>query len=321
MSDISKLKTQNLKLPIIVGPTGVGKSEITYQLALRIKADVISADAYQVYRGLEVGTAQPDEAWRKKIPHHLVGIRKITEPWNAVTFAKEALNAISKVQANGRRPLIVGGAGFYLKALVEGAPEGKASADEIRSMVATKVKDLGPNGAHGWLKERDPVTAKRLHPNDTQRVCRALEKTFTLETTPFLQKKGKGSSEFKPLGEKNVRFIGLERSRDNLDRLLMIRTESIWTGGLLEETKALSSQGLQETSPLWGAIGYAEAAAYLRGEITQPQAIERIYRRTRQYAKRQWTWFKHQHEVEWINLDEFSDLSDVVDLLEMKIKL
>ena len=317
----NKLKSKNFKYSIIVGPTGVGKSEVSCQLALRLKAEVISADAYQVYKGLEVGTAQPPEEWRKKVPHHLVGVRKITQPWNAVLFAKEAKKAIVKVLAKKRSPLIVGGAGFYLRALVEGAPEGEAPAEEIRKMVTLKVKDLGPKGAHDWLRERDPAAAKRLHPNDTQRVCRALEKSFVPANNSSLLEKGKGSKALKPLGPQNVHFIGLERSRENLDRLLKSRTDSMWTGGLLNETKALLGQSLQETSPLWGAIGYAEAAAFLRGEMSQPQAIEGIFRRTRQYAKRQWTWFKHQHQVEWINLDEFSNMADVIDLLETKIKL
>ena len=230
--------------------------------------------------------------------------------WNAVEFAKEAQKVIEDLRIKKKKLIIVGGAGFYLKALVEGAPAGPAPSPEIRSMVAEKVKEMGNEKAHSWLMERDLLAANRLHPNDTQRVCRALEKTYS----PRLDK-----SEVKPLGVKKVQFFGLERSRENLDKLLMERAKAMWEKGLLDETKKLVKAGIQEGHPLWGAIGYAEAAAYSRGETTQAEALERIFRRTRQYAKRQWTWFKHQHDVHWINLDDFSDILQVVDLLEKKI--
>ncbi len=283
---------------------------MAYQLALRLKAEIISADAFQVYRGTEIGTAQPPKEWQKKIKHHLIGSRDPADNWNAVDFAKEAKKIIEERQTKKKKIIIVGGAGFYLKALVEGAPVGAAPLPEIRSMVAEKVKELGNEKAHAWLKERDPLAAKRLHPNDTQRICRALEKSFSTR---------QNKREVKPLDVKKVQFFGLERSRENLDKLLMDRSKAMWENGLLDETQKLAKGGIQKGHPLWGAIGYAEAAAYSNGEMTQPEALERIFRRTRQYAKRQWTWFKHQHDVQWINLDDFSDILQVVDLLEKKI--
>ncbi len=310
MPDNSKLKIQNFKLPILVGPTGVGKSEIAYQLAQKLKMEIISADAFQVYRGTEVGTAQPSIEWQKKVRHHLIGLRDPRDNWNAVEFARQASKILKAGLAQGKRFLVVGGAGFYLRALIEGAPAGSSPDIEVREMVSEKAKELGNEGIYSWLKVRDPASAERLHPNDTQRICRALEKTFKMKAE---------TQDYKSLGEANVRLIGFERSRENLDRILQSRTSALWAGGLLTEAKRLMELPLPADHPLWGAIGYSESAAHLQGKMTQEEALEKIFRRTRQYAKRQWTWFKHQHKVDWINLDEFPDLISAVNLVENRI--
>ncbi len=299
------------KLPILVGPTGVGKSEIAFLLAKRLNAEIISADAFQVFRGLEVGTAQPLKEWQKEIPHHLIGTREPGENWNAVEFAREAKKILDDRAAQGKALILVGGAGFYIRALVKGPPPGVAPKPEIRALVLKRVQELGNDGALAWLKERDPSRGKRLHPNDIQRICRALEKTF--EATQ--EKPG-----YAPLGEGKVLFWGLERSKDKLDTILKYRTKTMWHNGLLIETQKLMETGLPVDHPIWGAIGYSEAVLFLKNQLSEPQALERIFRRTRQYAKRQWTWFKNQHEVQWLNLDDFSDTPTVVDVLEKKIK-
>jgi len=310
MPENSEFLDPHSKLHIFVGPTGVGKSEVAYQWALRIGAEIISADAFQVYRGTAVGTAQPSLEWQKKVPHHLIGSRDPKDNWNAVEFAQEAKAILEKGKANAKNFIVVGGAGFYLRALVEGAPAGASPDPEVRAMVSDKALELGKEGLHDWLKSRDPEAAARLHPNDLQRVCRALEKTFDLSEKP---------AGLEPLGEDKVLFLGLERSRENLDKILLERSKAMWEGGLLDETRNLMELGLGEDHPLWGAIGYAEAAAHHKGEMTRAQALERIFRRTRQYAKRQWTWFKHQHNVEWINLDHYPTMESVLEELQKHI--
>lgn len=295
------------KLPIIVGPTGVGKSEVAFLLAQKLGAEIISADAFQVYRGMEVGTAQPSREWQKKVPHHLVGIRDPKENWSAVEFARAA----SRILKEDRNFLLVGGAGFYIRALVEGPPSGQSPTAEVREFVAEKAEELGDEGAWNWLKERDPEAAGRLHANDLKRVLRALEKTFPPGPD--------APADYEPLGEERVLFLGLERSRDKLDGLLRERTQAMWSGGLLDETRQLLKAGLPPDHPVWGTIGYAEAAAHLRGEMDPEAALERIFRRTRQYAKRQWTWFRHQHDVEWFDLDAYNDAAAAAKTLEGRI--
>lgn len=299
------------RLPILVGPTGVGKSEVAYFLAKRMNAEILSVDAFQVYKGLEVGTAQPSKEWQGEMPHHLVGVRDPQQSWNAVEFAREA-EKIIEFNKQKKRPLIlVGGSGFYIRALVEGPPQGGAPKPEIRAWVLEKVRELGNEKTHLWLKERDPSAAQRLHPNDLQRICRALELTFDQEE-PL-------EADYKPLGASSVLFLGLERSRDKLDTALKDRVRKMWENGLLDEAKRLSDMGLPENHPIWGAIGYLEAEAFLKGQLKEQDAQERIFRRTRQYAKRQWTWFKHQHNVQWVNLDAYLEISAVVDDLVKKI--
>ena len=300
------------KLPILVGPTGVGKSEIAFLLAKRLGAEIISADAFQVYRGLEVGTAQPSKEWQREVPHHLVGCRDPRESWNAVEFARQAKKIIEGLITRKKPFLLVGGAGFYLRALVEGPPPGNSPVPEIRSMIVEKVRELGNEKALAWLRERDPERASKLHSNDLQRICRALEKTF--ESAPA------ENPGYEPLGSGKVLFLGLERSRDKLDGILKARAESIWRNGILDETRMLMGAGLPTDHPIWGAIGYAEALAFLKGEWGEPLALERIFRRTRQYAKRQWTWFKNQHEIPWMNLDDFVDLNLAAEELEKRIR-
>jgi tRNA dimethylallyltransferase len=298
------------KLPILVGPTGVGKSEIAFLLAKQLKAEILSADAFQVYKGLEVGTAQPSQVWQRLITHHLVGVRDPRQSWSAVEFAKHAKKIIEAAQQRERLLVLVGGSGFYIKALVEGPPQGEAPKPEIRKWVTEKIREFGPGQAHAWLGARDVAAAKRLHPNDLQRICRALEKTF--ETS-----QPEGS--FDSLGTSAVLFLGFERSRDKLDEILRARTRSMWKNGLLDEAKRLMEMNLSQDHPVLKAIGYQEAIGFLENELTEEEAVDRIFHRTRQYAKRQWTWFRHQHEVHWFNLDGFSKLSDLIDLLVEKI--
>jgi tRNA dimethylallyltransferase len=305
-----KTLTNTSQIPVLVGPTGVGKSEVAYHLALQAGYEIISADAFQVYKGMEIGTAQPSPALQVKVKHHLVGVRKPKEAWNAVRFAESAKKILDEGQKAGHKFLIVGGAGFYIRALVEGPPQGGAPSPETRTMVMEKVGELGPEKAHEWLASRDAEAAQRLNPQDLRRVCRALEKTFETITVEV---------NYEPLGVDHVKFFGLERSRENLDKLLRHRTEAMWREGLLTETENLMKLSLPIDHPALAAIGYAEASSYLRENMTQEEALERIFRRTRQYAKRQWTWFKHQHEVEWFNLDEYASLESLVQTLKEKL--
>jgi tRNA dimethylallyltransferase len=281
-------------IPVIVGPTGVGKTKLAFEWALHLKAEIISADAFQVYRGLPVGTAQPPREYLERVPHHLVGIRDPKDPWNAPLFAQEARAVIDRLDGEGKRVVVVGGAGFYVQALLVGLPEGGAPTAEERERVLAVVKRKGPDEAHQWLATLDPAAAGRIHVNDTKRVCRALEKVLYPKPS---------KADYAPLGADRVRVIGLECPRETLDKRLMARARAMWEGGLLEEARWLMDRDIPETANVWGAIGYREAAAFIREAVTQEEAVEMMFRRTRQYAKRQWTWFKHHQSTRWFDVD------------------
>jgi len=281
-------------IPILVGPTGVGKTDVAFLLALAQDAEIISADAFQVYRGLPVGTAQPEAAYLKRVPHHLIGVRDAADPWNAVLFAEEARRLIDDLESRGKKVLLVGGAGFYVQTLIEGSPEGGPPTPDERQRVLSEVLRKGPGPSWTWLKGLDPAAASRIHENDQKRICRALEKV--LYPKPAL-------STFQPLGNSRVRVIGLEKPREKLDLLLKLRAQGMWESGLLEETAGLLERKLPDSAPIWGAIGYAEAAAFLKKSATREEALDLMFIRTRQYAKRQWTWFKHHPPTRWHSVE------------------
>jgi tRNA dimethylallyltransferase len=291
--------------PVLVGPTGVGKSEVAFQLAREWGAEILSADAFQVYRGLPVGTAQSPLEEQQKIRHHLVACLDLNEKWSSVEFAKKSSEIINALESRNQKIVVVGGSGFYLKSLVEGSPAGEAPSVELRSWISDQITERGPEKSYQWLAERAPQDAKRIHPNDIYRIGRALEKSYG---TPSVRP----APAFRP---DRFKFYGLERSREKLDLRLRERTDKMWGRGLLDEARFLRRSGIPEDHSVWGAIGYQEADAYLSQKISETEAKEKIFRRTRQYAKRQWTWFKHQHSVQWINLDERDNSADVTSFI------
>ncbi len=295
----------NSKLICIVGPTGVGKSEVAFHLAKLLNAEILSADAFQIYRGVTVGTNQPPAEWMREVPHHFISSRDpATQSWSAADFALEARALLDQAGREGRKMLVVGGSGFYLQALLEGAPPGEAPDPETRRHVLEETRRLGTEGSLRWLRERDPQAAERIHPNDLKRISRALEKSLSPpQTVPQVQD---------PLVSL---VLGLERSRDRLDQALQIRTKALWRGGLLDETKDLIQAKVPREASLWGAIGYQESADFLEGRLGEPEALERMYRRTRQYAKRQMTWFRHHHGTRWFDLDRFETSAQAAEAL------
>ena len=295
--------------PVLVGPTGVGKSEIAFELAKKLNLEILSADAFQVFKGLEVGTVQPHLDWQKQVHHHLVGIRNPMKSWNAGEFSREAFAIVEDKRKQGIVILVVGGSGFYLRSFIEGLPPATSIDPEFRHQIQEKVDFLGLANAHQWLKTMNPSSAEKIHVNDRYRVCRALEKA--LSPTPL------SDTSFPP--RLNVVLLGIECHRDQLDITLKKRCIEIWANGLLKEAKMLKESGVPLEFPVWKAIGYFEALDYLENRISESEALEKMYRRTRQYAKRQWTWFRHQHRIKWFQRDMREKPDAITDLLAFEI--
>jgi tRNA dimethylallyltransferase len=291
--------------PCLVGPTGIGKSEIAYAIAQKLGYEILSADAFQIYKGLEVGTAQPPQEWQQKVSHHLVGIRNPRENWSAGEFAREAFSILKDKMRLGTGVILVGGSGFYLRALIEGIQAAPAMNLELRARVVEKVENIGLVAAHEWLKTLDPLAAGKIHPNDQYRISRALEKALSSPSSPILTQTPKV----------DVVLFGIDCPKKQLDEMLKARCVNIWKTGILTEAEKLRSDRIPFDFQVWKAIGYREALDFLDKKISETEALEKIFHRTRQYAKRQRTWFRHQHKIKWFKREKLNNLNMLIDQL------
>lgn len=280
----------------VVGSTGTGKTRLAIELARRVDGEIVSVDSAQVFIGLDIGTAKPTREERALVPHHIIDVIPPTTQWSGASFAAAAEVAIAAVRSRGKRPILCGGTGLWLRALVRGFFEAPPIREEIRAEVRRKLEVLGAPAVHAELVVVDPVAGARLHPNDTQRIGRALE--VFLETGVPISKLQDEH------GFRQARFpwraIALDWPRERLVAHLDSRTRGMYQAGLIEETRAILAQGVDPAAPGLGAIGYREAVLFLSGKLTEAEAIEATVIATRQYAKRQRNWFKHDAEVKWL---------------------
>lgn len=277
-------------LIVIGGATGTGKSRLSLDLALRLRmlgvaAEVVNADAMQLYRGMDIGTAKLPPREREGVPHHLLDVLEVTESASVARYQREARAAIEDIQARGAVPLLVGGSGLYISAACFGL-EFPGTDPAIRSSLEAELQEQGPGMLFARLREADPVAAGRIGPGNGRRIVRALE---VIELT------GKPFSATLPGQERPWRphvMVLAEQPRDLLVPRLDARAEDMWCAGLVAETERLAEAGLRPGTTAGQAIGYAQALAQLRGEMTQREAIAETQRLTRRYARRQASWFR-----------------------------
>lgn len=283
----------------IVGPTAVGKSGLALELAGPLDGEIVNADALQVYRGFDLGTAKPSAEDRRRVPHHLLDILEPGESFSAGEFARRARRVIGEIHERRRLPILVGGSGLYLRALIEGISPIPAIDPELRRGLRARLAEEGSGALRVELRRLDPPTAERLAPGDTQRLLRALE--IALGT-------GRPMSEWiaePPVGGAGIdaAWVGLTLSRALLYDRVAVRVGQMLADGWADEVRRLLASGLSPSAPAFQAIGYRELAAHLAGEATLEEARERIVRATRRYAKRQMTWFRRQTDVAWFPAD------------------
>lgn len=298
---------RKIPLLLLVGPTAVGKSSLAVELALRLDGEIVSADSRQLYRGFDIGTAKPTLAERRGIPHHLIDILPPQRWISVADYQALARAAIADVYARGKRPLLVGGTGFYVRAVVDGLLfPGVAAQPELRERLHREAKEAGSAILHDRLKRTDPQAAARIHPHDLFRLVRALE-VITVTGRPLTELQRREEEcpyELTPLA--------LTAGRDALYCRIDRRVEAMMAAGLLEETAGLW-QHHARGSPLLDTLGYRELVAHLRGETDLPVAIATIKLRTRQYAKRQLTWFRADQRLVWLDVSEYANMSAGVD--------
>jgi len=278
---------------VVAGPTASGKSGLAMDLAERIEGTIVNADSMQVYRDLRILTARPSRADEDRVPHLLYGDRDATEAGSAADWATAAHAALQCVLDDGRRPILVGGTGLYLKALMEGLAPIPEVPSEIRARAQVRRREIGDVAFHNELATRDPEIATRLHPGDSQRVLRAWE---VVEATgrPLSDWQNEPAS----APDKAFRVIVIEPPRDELYRNCDSRFLDMIEAGAIEEVKALAgradAEALNPALPIFKALGYPSLASYLRGETSLDAAIVTGQQQTRNYAKRQTTWLRHQ---------------------------
>lgn len=303
-------KERRPPLIIVCGPTAVGKTGLALALAERYGGEIVSADSRQIYRLMDVGTAKPTPAEQGRVRHHLLDVAWPDEVFNAARFSTLAVAAIEDIRLRGRWPFLVGGTGLYIKALTEGLLAAPGSDAALRHRLHARAGEEGSAALHEELARVDPVTAERLHPNDLVRLVRALE-VFELTGRPlsvFHQEHGFNCQPYRTLK------LGLNLERSELYRRVDLRAEKMFSGGLLQEARALLEAGYDPQLKVLKTIGYRQAFALLRGELSHDDALEDLKRSTRRYAKQQLTWFRHDPEIIWV--DSSGDFVTIHKLIE-----
>jgi len=288
----------------IVGPTGVGKTGVAVRLAASLPIEAINADSRQVYRGMTIGTGKPTAEEQAALPHHLIDVVDPDQRYHAARFRADALHAIGEIQARGTLPVIVGGTGLYVRALLKGLHPAPPADPVLRRALEDEVRAHGSGALHARLAALDPVAARGLHPNDRVRIVRALEiHTLTAGVPPDPDAHARADWRREVAGWRLV-MIGLRRERRALNQTLADRARAMLARGMMDEVRALLAAGYDETLPSMGGIGYRQLAAVIRGDMRLDQALARMIRDTERYAKRQMTWFAREREIRWIDVDE-----------------
>lgn len=311
MSD--EVKTEKTPLLIVAGPTATGKSDSAVELALRMNGEVISADSMQVYRGMDIGSAKVTVEEMRGVPHHLIDCADPSENWNVVRFQKEARRAVQDIASRGRLPILCGGTGFYIQALLYDIDFTQMDENTpLRDRLSALAAEKGPEAVHALLLEKDPASAAAIHPNNLKRVIRAIE---------FMEESG-GSIAAHNLQQREREsayrsvFFVLTMDRARLYERIDRRVDIMMERGLVEEVTRLRAMGIQRDSTSMQGIGYKQVYGYLDGEYDLEEAVRLIKRDTRHFAKRQLTWFKREKDVIWTDLDRFENRQQMWDHMQ-----
>ncbi len=306
------LKGEGSKPPLIVvvGPTAVGKTEISIQLAERLDGEIVSADSRLFYRGMDIGTAKPTPEERRRVPHHLIDVANPDKTWSLAVFQHAAAQAIADIHRRGRLPFLVGGTGQYIHAVTHGwSPPATEPDPRLRNALEGLAETQGKDWLHGRLARLDPAAAAAIDPRNLRRTVRALEVVFSTGRR-FSDQRGQADSAYRLL------TIGLIRPRPELYARLDARIEAMFAAGLLDEVRGLLAKGYSPDLPTMSAIGYRECALVVQGKMSLEDAKIQMRRLTRVFVRRQANWFKAEDaEIHWFEAGE-----GVVDVIEKGIR-
>lgn len=305
-------------LIVIVGPTAVGKTDVGIKLAKIIDGEVISGDSMQVYREMDIGTAKPSKEEMEGIPHYMIDILNPDQEFSVALFQEKVEGYIKEISQRGKVPVLVGGTGLYVRSVIDHYDFSPVTVEQgLRETLKGEAEQYGSRYLHEKLKKVDPVSADKLHPNDTRRIIRALEVYIS---------SGKPISSFHRLDEKKLPpkyalgYFGLNMDRKKLYKRIEERVDQMIEKGLVEEVERLLAKGYHEGMISMQGIGYKEIISFLRGECSIEDAVELIKRNTRRFAKRQLTWFRRDQRITWIDVENYNDKSEIASEIAMQFE-
>jgi tRNA dimethylallyltransferase len=304
-------------LVVLLGPTASGKTALSMALARDFQGEIVSCDSVAVYRGLDIGAAKPAPEERREIPHHLIDVVSPEEPYSAGDYARAARAAIADIARRGKLPIVTGGTGLYLRALLTGLFAGPQRSEPLRNRLRDRAERRGAGYVHRLLARLDPVSAARIHPNDLPKTIRAIEVSMTAQR-PMSEAWQAGRE---PLTGYRILRIGLDPHRQELYARINARAQAMFQEGLIEETQQLLALFGCAEGPLpaaLGSLGYRQATEHLQGTLSLQQAVAAASQGHRNYAKRQLTWFRREPDVHW--LCGFGDNPDIAAQAEALVE-
>lgn len=303
--------TERKPLVVLTGPTAVGKTAVSIAFAKAIDGEILSADSMQVYRGMDIGSAKITMEEMQGVPHHLLDILEPEESFDVMQFQQLAKEAIAGIYDRGHIPILTGGTGFYIQAVLYDIAFTEETDGSIRKALEAEAEEKGVEYLHRKLQEVDPVTAESLHPNNKKRVIRALE-FYELNGYPLSAHNEREHQRSSPYLS---RYYVLHEKRDVLYERIEKRVDEMLDRGLVEEVQALKNRGLTRNMVSMQGLGYKEILDYLNGACTLEEAVETIKKETRHFAKRQLTWFRREKEVTWVDKADFPDKDALTEYL------
>ncbi len=300
-------------LVVVLGPTASGKTALSLALAERFHGEIVNCDSVAMYREFDLGTAKPTAAERARAPHHLLDCVAPTCRVTAGEYARQARQVLNEIKAHGGLPILVGGTGLYLRALLEGLFPGPQRSEELRQRLRERLEGRGSTYLHRILRRLDRSAADKIHANDTPKLIRAIEVCLASrqKMTDLWQQRGRD-----PLRGFRILRLGLDPDRQALYDRINRRAQQMFEAGLIEETERLLKKYGDASGPL-SSLGYKQAKQFLRGELTREQALQAAQQAHRNYAKRQMTWFRREPEVAWLN--GFGDDAQIQEAAEARV--
>ncbi len=301
-------RKQKPKIIVICGPTAIGKTSVAIDVAETFNGEVVGGDSLQIYRFMDIGTAKPTPAERARVPHHMIEIADPDEPYDAARFYQEARSRISDILSRGRLPVVAGGTGFYIKALLYGLCDARPDDPDVRQRLLNEAGLMGEKSLHNRLLQCDPEAAETIHPNDTYRLVRALE-VYEITGMPMTEYRLRHTFSDAPY---DALKIGLAIDRQILYERINQRVDQMIAEGLLPEVETLVARGYTEKLRPMQALGYRHMIDYLHGRQDWETSVRLLKRDTRRYAKRQFTWFNADPDVIWCAPEETARIRQII---------